>query len=156
MQTSAGSSTNVQRLWEMYESPELFNEGIVSFEYPLYHATDEEIEYFLGKLSKSISRGVSSAVRTAGKVGKAMGKGINAVTSVVPFSTLTSGLAMTPIGMVVRTGLAAASAAASGKNVFQAAARSVASTPLTRFAVDTAAGVARGENVLKSIKKAGQ
>jgi hypothetical protein len=146
---------DTQTLWRMYESPELFNEGLISFEYPLYHATDDEIEYFLGKLTRRLSRGISSAARTVGKVGKAIGQGVNAVTSVVPFSTLTSGLAFTPIGMAVRTGLAAASAAASGKNVFQAAARSIASTPLTRFAVDTAAGVARGENVLKSVKKAG-
>jgi hypothetical protein len=147
---------DTRTLWRMYESQELLNEGLVSFEHPLYYASDEEIEYFLGKLTKRLSRGVSSAARSVGSVGKAIGKGINAVTSVVPFSTLTSGLALTPIGMAVRTGLAAASAAASGKNVFQAAARSIASTPVTRFAVDTAAGIARGENVLKSVKQATQ
>ena len=48
-----------QTLWEMYESDELFNEGIVSFEYPLYYATDEEMDYFLGKLVKAyLSRGL--------------------------------------------------------------------------------------------------
>jgi hypothetical protein len=45
-----------QTLWGMYESDELFNEGIVSFEYPLYHATEEEMDYFLGKLVRRVSR----------------------------------------------------------------------------------------------------
>jgi hypothetical protein len=143
-------------LWEMYESDELFNEGIVSFEYPLYRATDEELDYFLGKLARRVKRAASGVAKAAGGVVKGIGKGVSAVTSVVPFSTLTSGLAMTPIGMAVRAGLAGASAAASGKNVFQAAARSVASTPFARFAVDTATGVARGQNILKAAKMAGQ
>ena len=43
-------------LLEMYESDELFNEGLLSFEYPLYHATDEELDYFLGSLVRRVSR----------------------------------------------------------------------------------------------------
>jgi hypothetical protein len=29
----------------MYESPEFFNEGLLRFEYPLYIAEDEELDY---------------------------------------------------------------------------------------------------------------
>ena len=35
-------------LHEMYESPELFNEGVLSFQYPLLEASDEEMEQFIG------------------------------------------------------------------------------------------------------------
>ena len=136
-------------LWEMYESDELFNEGIVSFEYPLYYATDEEMDYFLGKLVKRVSRAASG-------VAKGIGKGVNAIGKFVPLSTLTSALAHTPMGFAVRAGLGAASAAASGRNVFQGALRSMAASPMMRFAIDTGAGVARGENILKAAKKAGQ
>jgi hypothetical protein len=107
------------------------------------------MDYFLGKLVKRVSRAASG-------VAKGIGKGVNALGKFVPLSTLTSGLAHTPIGFAVRAGLGAASAAASGRNVFQDAMRSIAATPLTRFAVDTAAGVARGENILAAAKRAGQ
>jgi len=145
-----------QTLWEMYESDELFNEGILSFEYPLYHATDEEMDYFLGKLVKRVGRAASGVAKAAGGIAKGIGKGVNAIGKVVPLSTLTSAIANTPMGFAVRAGLGAVSAAASGRNVFQGALRSVASTPLTRFAIDTGAGVARGENILKAAQKAGQ
>src|SRR6267142_2812563 len=140
-----------QTLWEMYESDELFNEGLVSFEYPLYYATDEEMDYFLGRLVKRVSRGVAKAAggiaKAAGGIAKGIGQGVNVIGKVVPLSTLTSALANTPMGFAVRAGLGAVSAAASGRNVFQGAVRSIATTPLTRFAVDTAAGVARGQNI---------
>jgi outer membrane protein OmpA-like peptidoglycan-associated protein len=145
-----------QTLWGMYESDELFNEGIVSFEYPIYHATDEEMDYFLGKLVRRVSRAARGVAKTAGGVAKGIGRGVNTIGKVVPLSTLTSALAHTPMGFAVRAGLGAVSAAASGRNIFQGAVRSMTTTPLTRFAVDTAAGVARGENILKAAKKAGQ
>jgi hypothetical protein len=67
-----------QTLWEMYESDELFNEGLVSFEYPLYYATDEEMDYFLGRLVKRVSRGVAKA---AGGIAKGIGQGVNVIGS---------------------------------------------------------------------------
>lgn len=134
-------------LQAMYESDELFNEGLLSLEYPLFHATDDELDYFLGKLVKRVSRAVGSAART-------VGKGLNTVTKIVPLQTLTSALARTPIGFAVRAGLGAVSAAASGKNVFQGAVRAIAADPAMRFIVDTAAATARGENVLKAAQKA--
>lgn len=145
-----------QTLWGMYESDELFNEGIVSFEYPLYRATDEEMDYFLGKLARRVSRAARGVAKAAGGVAKGIGRGVNTIGKVVPLSTLTSTLANTPMGFAVRAGLGAVSAAARGRNVFQGAMRSMAATPLTRFAVDTAAGVARGQNILKAAQKAGQ
>jgi hypothetical protein len=133
----------------MYESNELFNEGVLSFEYPVYRATDEEWDQFLGSL-------VKSAARTVGSVAKTVGKGVSTVTKVVPMNVLTSTLARTPVGFAVRAGLGAVTAAAEGKNVFQAAVRSLATDPAMRFMVDTAAAAARGENVLKAAQKAAQ
>jgi hypothetical protein len=143
-------------LSEMYESDELFNEGLLSFEYPLYHATDEELDYFLGRLVRRVSRAASGVARSVGRAAKAVGQGINVVGKFIPVSVLTSALAHTPMGLAVRAGIGAVSAAASGKNVFQGAVRSLASDPALRFAVDTAAGAARGENVFKAAQRAAQ
>jgi hypothetical protein len=143
-------------LSEMYESAELFNEGVISFEYPVYRATDEEWDYFLGSVVNSITRTASGALKTAGSVAKTVGKGVSTVTKVVPMNVLTSTLARTPIGMAVRAGLGAVTAAAEGKNVFQGAIRSLAADPAMRFMVDTAAAAVRGQNVLKAAQKAAQ
>ncbi len=51
----------------MYESPELFNEGLLSFEYPLYGASDEELDYFLGGLISGVGRAVGGVAKTIGK-----------------------------------------------------------------------------------------
>lgn len=138
-------------LLEIYESDELLNEGLLSFEYPLYHATDEELDYFLGSLVKRVSRAASGVAKSVGSAARVVGRGINTVGKIIPVSTLTSGLAHTPLGLAVRAGIGAASAAASGKNIFQGAVRSLAADPAMRFAVDTAAGVARGKNVFKAV-----
>lgn len=143
------SSYQQEILHEMYESPELLNEGLASFEYPLYVATDKELDYFLGDAISSVGKAIGSVAKTAGKA-------ISAVDKVVPMSVLTSGLAMTPIGMAARAGLGALQAAAEGKNVFQGAVRSLANDPVTRFYVDTGMAAARGENVLKAIQKSAQ
>jgi hypothetical protein len=144
------------RLTELYESSELMNEGLLSFEYPLLHATDEELDQFLGKIARKVGRTASSAAKTAGRVAKTAGRALNTVTKVVPTSVLTSALARTPMGMAVRAGMGAISAAASGKNVFQGAIRSLAADPAMRFAIDTAGGVARGQNIFKAAQQAAQ
>lgn len=143
------SSYQQEVLQEMYESPELFNEGLHSFEYPLYIATDEELDYFLGDAISSVGKAIGGVAKTAGKA-------LSAVDKVVPMSVLTSGLAMTPMGMAARAGLGAIQAAAEGRNVFQGAVRSLASDPVTRFYVDTGMAAARGENVLMAIQKSAQ
>jgi hypothetical protein len=143
-------------LWKMYVSRQPLNDGLLSFEYPLYHATDEELDYFLGSIVKSVSRTVSSAAKSVGSVAQAAGKGLNTITKVVPMSALTSTLSFTPIGMAVRAGLGAISAAGSGKNVFQGALRSLAADPASRFLIDTGTAAARGENVLKAAQRAAQ
>jgi hypothetical protein len=143
-------------LLEMYESDELFDEGLLSFEYPVYYATDEELDYFLGKFIKRASRAASGFARSVGSVAKTVGQGINMVGKIIPVSVLTSALAHTPMGLAVRAGIGAVSAAASGKNVFQGAVRSLVNDPALRFAVDTAAGAARGENVFKAAQRAAQ
>ena len=142
-------------LQEMFESPELLNEGLPSFEYLLY-MEDEELDHFLGSVVHSFARAGKGLAKTAGGVVKTVGKGLSAVDKIIPMSVLTSGLAWTPAGMALRAGLGAAQASASGKNVFQGAVRSLAGTPVTRFYVDTAMAAARGENVLKAMQKAAQ
>jgi len=144
---------------EIYESPTLLHEGLLSFDYPLHHATDEELEQFLGKLVHSVSRAASDVAKTTVKaaegVAKSTGKVLNTVQKFVPSQVLTMGLSMTPIGMAIRAGMGAASAVANGKNAFQGALRGVADSPATRFLVDTATATARGENIFKAIKAAG-
>ena len=129
---------------------------MVSFEYPLYHATDEELVYFLGSIVKRVARTASGAANIVGDAAKVAGKGLNTITKVVPLQTLTSTLSFTPIGMAVRAGLGAISAAGSGKNIFQGAMRTLAADPAMRFVVDTGVAAARGENVVKAAQKAMQ
>ncbi len=152
---------------EIYQSSDLLHEGLLSFDYPLHHATDEEWEQFLGKLVRDVGHAASSAIKSAQNIVprsilkaaegalKGVGKGFNTLTKVVPAPILTAGLSFTPVGIAIRAGLGAASAVADGKNAFQGALRSVVDTPGARFLVDTTAAAARGENVLKAIKAAG-
>lgn len=147
-------STDV--LTEMYHSPELHNEGLLSFEYPLYRASDEELDYFLGGLIHSASKAVGGVAKTVGSVAKQAGKVISSVEKVVPSQLLTAGLAWTPMGMAVRAGMGAMKAAANGTNVFQSAMRSLAADPVSRFYIDTGMAAARGENILKAAQKAAQ
>jgi hypothetical protein len=125
-------------LQEMYESPELYNEGVVSFQYPLLVASDEEMEQFLGKVFSDVGHAVGSAAKGIGSV-------VSAIDKVVPVSLLTSTLAAP-----LKAGIGAVQAAAEGKNVFQGAIRSLVPDIGTRFLVDTAAGVAGGKNILKA------
>jgi hypothetical protein len=143
-------------LQEMYESPELLDEGLLSFEYPLYHATDEELEQFLGSVIHSVAKAAGGVAKAAGSVAKTVGKGISAVNKIIPTQVLTSTLSWTPLGMAARAGLGALQAAGEGRNVFQGAVRSLAADPVSRFYIDTAAGAVRGENVLKAAQKAAQ
>lgn len=136
-------------LQEMYESPEFFNEGLLSFQYPLYIADDKELDYFLGSVISSVGKAVGGAVKSVGKV-------VSAIDKVVPMSVLTSGLSWTPLGMAARAGLGAIQAAGDGRNIFQGAVRSLARDPVTRFYVDTGIAAARGENVLKAIQQSAQ
>jgi hypothetical protein len=125
-------------LHEMYESPELYNEGVVSFQYPLLVASDEEMEQFLGKVFSDVGHAVGSAA-------KGIGSAVSAIDKVVPVSLLTSTLAAP-----LKAGIGAVQAAAEGRNVFQGAIRSLVPDIGTRFLVDTAAGVAGGKNILKA------
>jgi hypothetical protein len=149
----------------MFESSELFNEGLISFAYPLHRATDEELDYFLGKLIRSAGRTVSGVTKTiarspiaraAGGVAMTIGRAANAVNKVVPVSLMMNAVTRTPLGMAFRAGLGAAQAAAEGRNVFQGAVRSLAPDLATRAFVDTAMAAARGENILKAAQKAAQ
>jgi hypothetical protein len=148
-------------LQHMYQSPRRFENGLLSFHYPLYVADDAELEYFLGGLAKSVTHAVSDVAKTAGKaVGgavKGVGKVVSAVDKVIPTQLLTTGLRyMGPVGWAIQAGLGAAQAAAEGRNVFQGAVRSLASDPVSRFYIDAAVAAGRGENVFKAAQKAAQ
>jgi hypothetical protein len=145
-------------LHEMYESPELFNEGVLSFQYPLLEASDEEMEQFIGDVVSGFSHAVGDVAKgvskvasaidkvvPVSKVAKGVGSVVSAVDKVVPVSLLTSTLAAP-----LKAGIGAAQALAEGKNVFQGAIRSLVPDIGTRFLVDTAAGVAGGQNVFKA------
>src|SRR6266851_2519427 len=84
----------VQRglLEEMYESPERFDEGLLSFTYPLLTASDDELDHFLGGLVRRVGRAVRGAVATVGRAAKTVGKAVSKVDKIVPMSALTSTL----------------------------------------------------------------
>ena len=158
----ARRSDQQEVLQELYDSPELLNEGLLSFAYPLFVADDEELDYFLGKLIHSAGKAIGDVaktklIRSAGKaiggVAKTIGKGVSAIDKVVPVSMVVSA---NPIGMTFRAGLGAAQAAAEGRNVFQGAMRNMAGDPWTRFVVDTGMATVRGENIVKAAQKAAQ
>src|SRR5215203_5675530 len=80
----AENDSDVQRiLQELYESEELLNEGVLSFEFPLLVAEDEELDLFLGKLVRNASRAVGRAAKNIGRgigdVAKTVGKGVSAI-----------------------------------------------------------------------------
>ncbi len=156
----ASRSEQQEMLEELFQSDELLNEGLLSFEYPLLVAEDEELDLFLGKLIRRARKAVSGATRGVGKaiggVARTVGKGLSTIDKVVPVSMLTRGLSMSPLGMAVRAGVGAVQAAADGRNVFQGAMRSLADSPGTRFLVDTGMAAARGENIAKAAQKAMQ
>ncbi|MGB8464374.1 MAG: hypothetical protein WCE49_05470, partial [Terrimicrobiaceae bacterium] len=160
MNLGASRSEQQEMLEELFQSDELLNEGLLSFEYPLLVAEDEELDLFLGKLIRRARKAVSGVARGVGKtvggVARTVGKGLSAIDKVVPVSMLTRGLSMSPLGMAVRAGVGAVQAAADGRNVFQGAMRSLADSPGTRFLVDTGMAAARGENIAKAAQKAMQ
>ena len=76
---TARRSDQQEVLQELYESPEVLNEGLLSFAYPLFIADGEELDYFLGKL-------IRSAGKAIGGIAKTIGKGVSAIDKVVPVS----------------------------------------------------------------------
>ncbi len=145
-------------LQELYEAPRQPNEDLLNLEYSFLLADDEELDYFLGRIFRSVRKAAGSVAKGVGKaaggVAKTVGKGLSAVDKVVPISLLTSGLSWTPLGLAARAGLGAVQAAGEGRNVFQGALRSLARDPITRFYVDTGVAAARGQNILKAAEKA--
>jgi hypothetical protein len=62
-EVAARRAVGVAALQELYESPRLDSEGPLNFEYPLLLADDEELEFFLGGLVRSVSRAVGSTAK---------------------------------------------------------------------------------------------
>src|SRR5260221_7521170 len=135
-------------LAEMYHSPALYNEGLLSFEYPLYRATDEELDHFLGSLVRSATKAVGGVAKTAGSLAKQAGKAdlrqsLQFAGMVAPF--------IPGVGTGVAAALGAANALASGQPITEAliaAARSaIPGGAVAQMAFDTAVSVARGKNI---------
>ncbi len=125
---------------------------------------EDVTEAFLGKAFRRATRAVGSvaktASRTVGSAAKGVGKAASTVGRIIPVGQIADAAARmasaTPLGMATRAAYGAIGAAAQGKNVFRGAVRSLAPDPGTRFLLDTATGVARGENIWQAAKRAGQ
>ena len=125
---------------------------------------EDVTEAFLGKAFRSATRAVGSvaktASRTVGSAAKGVGKAAATVGRIVPVGQIADAAARmapaTPWGLAMRAAYGAVGAAAQGKNVFRGAVRSLAPDPGGRFLLDTATGVARGENIWQAAKRAGQ
>jgi hypothetical protein len=114
-----------QPFQQMYGFPKSSNGSVLNLEYPIVIGSEEELDHFLGTVISS--------------VGNALGNVAKAVDKVVPVSKVVKGIGdvasavdkVVPISLMVPGGI------------------------IMRFAGDTALRVARGENVLDAIAKAG-
>ncbi|MEO8077436.1 MAG: hypothetical protein ABI818_13990 [Acidobacteriota bacterium] len=141
-----------------------------------------DLEEFLGKLARSVSRGVTRTVsdvsrstlaktvgktvsdvsrtklaRTVGKAATSVGKGVSSVAGVVaPIAASAAKLASraTPLGALARSTFGAVSAALRGQNILMGALDGLAGTPLLGALVKIGGGLLRGENLLAAAKMA--
>jgi len=119
----------------------------------------EELEAFLGKLTRSVSRSVKKATRAVGKVASDVGKGVATVaTTVAPIVASAAKFASraVPMGMLARAAYGAIAAGLSGKNILHGAIDGLAGTPIVRALVRASGGILRGENVVAAVKAAGK
>ena len=125
-------------------------------EIPLFDQP-EEVDLFLGKLVRKASRVAKDVGRTAQKAAKTVARTATQVSRVVPLSQVADlASRMTPLGTVGRAAWGGLSAGLKGQNVLRGAVRSSFSGPLNRLVYDTGLGVARGENIARAMRKAGQ
>jgi hypothetical protein len=118
-----------------------------------------ELEAFLGKFGRTISRSVSKTARAVGKVASDVGKGVATVaTAVAPLVASAAKFAnhAVPMGMLARATYGAIAAGLSGKNILGGAVDGLAGTPLVRGLVRAGGGILRGENVVAAVKLAGK
>lgn len=117
----------------------------------------EEVDLFLGKLVRSAARVAKNVGRTAQQAAKTVGRTATKVSRVVPLSQVADlASRITPLGTLGRAAWGGLSAGLKGQNVLHGAVRSSVSGPVNRLVFDTGLGVARGENIARAMRKAGQ
>jgi hypothetical protein len=120
---------------------------------------EDELEAFLGKVGRSVSRSVRKATRAVGKVASDVGKGAAAVGGAVA-PILASGARFAsqavPMGMLARATYGAIAAGLDGKNILGGAVDGLAGSPLVRAVVRAGGGILRGDNVIAAVKAAGK
>jgi hypothetical protein len=120
---------------------------------------EDELEAFLGKLGRSVSRSVRKATRAVGKVAADVGKGAAAVAgTVAPILGSAAKFASqaVPMGMFARATYGAISAGLSGKNILGGAVDGLAGSPIVRAVIRAGGSVLRGENLVAAVKAAGK
>jgi hypothetical protein len=85
--------------------------------------TEEELDQFLGKVFKSVSKAAQGVAKSVSSAGKAIGKVVDTVNKFVPVKALMS---FTPMGMTLRAAQGL-KRVASGENVFKVAGNMVKS-----------------------------
>jgi hypothetical protein len=118
---------------------------------------EDELEAFLGKLGRSVSRSVRKATRAVGKVAADVGKGVATVaTTVAPIVASAAKFASqaVPMGMLARATYGAISAGLSGKNILGGAVDGLAGSPIVRAVIRAGGSVLRGENLVAAVKAA--
>jgi len=85
--------------------------------------TEEELDQFLGKVFKRVSKAAQGVAKTVSSAGKAIGKVVDTVNKFVPVKALMS---LTPMGMTLRAAQGL-KRVASGENIFKVAGNMVKS-----------------------------
>lgn len=136
----------------------------------------QELEEFVKKLSRRVSRAARTAGKAVGrtaiarqvvrasktklarsirKAARDVGRGIAKAGAAVPIaSTLAKLASRSPLGALARSTYGALSAALRGKNILMGALDGLAGTPAFGALIQLGRGVLRGDNVLKAMKMA--
>jgi hypothetical protein len=145
---------------------ELDDESVEALTFELLAVQDQaDLDEFVKKLARTVSRTATKAVRDIGRTGVAkavtktardVGRGLEKVGSAVPAVATIVKLASrsTPLGALARSTYGALAAAMRGQNIVMGALDGLAGTPVLAAVVQVGGGVLRGENVIRAAKMA--
>ena len=145
---------------------ELDDETVEALTFDLLAVQDQaDLDEFIKKLTRTVSRTAKRTVREIGRTGVArtvsraardVGRGLEKVGSAVPAVATIVKLASrsTPLGALARSTYGALAAAMRGQNIVMGALDGLAGTPVLAAVVQVGGGVLRGENVVKAAKMA--
>src|SRR5436190_14559509 len=144
---------------------ELDQEAVEALTLDLLAVQDQaDLDEFVGKLARAVSRTAKKAASDIGRTGVAravskaardVGRGLEKVGSVVPVATIVKlASRATPLGALARSTYGALSAALRGQNIAMGALDGLAGTPVLAAVVQVSAGVLRGDNVVAAAKMA--